>query len=167
MSPGISSYLYASPRHGEGLRIGTTRFVPRGVRREDWQRKGYFDIWVPLLSPEPENIKEFLHGEMTFAAFSRRYRAGMKKKECRQVIELLAGMSLHLPIAVGCFCEDESRCHRSILKQLIADAVNCMQPGKSHSAGSEQLRYASPVCYADWEEDAPSASAGRAAKRKR
>jgi uncharacterized protein YeaO (DUF488 family) len=151
MSHGISAYLYGSPRRDEGLRIGTTRYVPRGVRRGDWQKKGYFDVWVPLLSPEPENIKEFLHGKMTFDTFSRRYRTSMKKTESRQVIELLAGISLHLPIAVGCFCKDESHCHRSILKQLIEDAAKRMKPGKAGSESLEQLRYASPVCYADWE----------------
>lgn len=155
MATSISIYRYASLRHEkEGLRIGTTRFVPRGVRREDWQRLGYFDLWVPLLSPEPELIKKFLHDKMPFATFARHYRAQMKQKESRQIIELLAGVSLFFPISLGCFCEDESRCHRSLLQKLVEEEAEKRRSGfeelRDLKDSVDLLRYASPVCLADW-----------------
>ncbi len=158
MSASVSTYSYASiRREQEGLRIGTARFVPRGVSREDWQPKGYFDLWIPLLAPAPEFIKKFLHGHMTFANFSRHYRAKMKQTESRQVIELLAGISLFFPISLGCYCEDESRCHRSILKQLVEKEAKRRRPGfenlRDRRDSVDLLRYASPVCFADWEKD--------------
>jgi uncharacterized protein YeaO (DUF488 family) len=155
----IHTYRYGAPREeGEGVRIGTARYVPRGVRRADWQKKGYFDLWLPLLAPEPEFIKKFLAGQMTCAAFSRHYHHRMKQTECRQVIELLAGLSLFLPIGLGCYCEDESRCHRSLLKKLVEAEARKKRPG---FAALETLRQiaerracSSPVCFADWDDEA-------------
>lgn len=118
-TPGI--YRYGSPRtSGEGQRIGVSRHVPRGVRREDWASRGYFDLWLPLLSPSADLVKEYLADEITWAVFSRRYRTEMKKRECSQMIDLLAMMSREATFCLGCFCEDETRCHRSVLQQLIA-----------------------------------------------
>jgi uncharacterized protein YeaO (DUF488 family) len=157
MAAPVSTYRYGSARRAkDGLRIGTARFVPRGVPREDWQRKGYFDLWVPLLSPDPEFIKQFLHGKMTFATFARHYRARIKQKESWQVVELLAGISLFLPISLGCYCEDESRCHRSILKKFVDEEAKKRRPGfeklRSAKDSVDLLRYASPVCFADFEQ---------------
>lgn len=150
MSTHLSTYRYGSPRQAqEGLRLGVARFLPRGVRRQDWARLGHFDHWLPLLAPAPEDIKAFRAGEITFEVFSRRYRAEMKKREPRQVIELLAGLSLFFPLSLGCYCEDESRCHRSLLHQLITLALPKKFPGLS----SEFARYSSPVCFAPWAED--------------
>jgi len=151
----LSTYRYGSARRpNAGLRIGAAHFVPRGVPRRDWQTKGYFDLWVPLLSPDAEFIGKFLRGTMTFANFSRHYRAKMKQRESAQVIELLAGISLFLPISLGCYCEDESRCHRSILRELIQIEAEKRRSGfeKLRAAPTplEVLRYASPVCLADW-----------------
>ena len=150
----IHTYRYGSPREcEEGLRIGTARYLPRGVKREDWQRKGYFDLWVPLLAPDPEYIKKYLGGDMTFAAFSRHYLARMKQSECRQVIALLAGVSLFLPISLGCYCEDESHCHRSLLHKLVAAEAKKKRPAFQAAEIFERVgelrQYASPVCYAD------------------
>jgi uncharacterized protein YeaO (DUF488 family) len=154
----IHTYRYGSPRKdGEGLRIGSARFLPRGVRREDWQKNGYFDLWLPLLAPEPEFIKKFLAGQMTFAVFARHYRARMKQPECRQVIELLAGVSLFLPISLGCYCEEEARCHRSLLRERIAAEAEKKRPGFAALdalRGSAELRkFSSPVCFADWDDE--------------
>lgn len=117
--PGI--YRYGSTRtKGEGWRIGVSRHVPRGVRREDWAKRGYFDLWLPLLSPSADLVKEYIGGKITWNVFSRRYRSEMKEPECRHVIDLLAAMSREVTFCLGCFCEDECRCHRSVLQQLVA-----------------------------------------------
>lgn len=153
----IHTYRYGFPRvEGEGLRIGTARYVPRGVRREDWQTRGYFDIWLPLLAPEPEAIRKFLGGELTFAAFSRQYHRRMKVPECRQVITLLAGVSLVQPLSLGCYCEDESRCHRSLLAKLVRAEAQKIRPGITAAfslRGGAERYFSSPVCYADGEEE--------------
>lgn len=130
LAPHLCTYRYGEERKpGEGLRIGAARYVPRGVRREDWQRKGSFDIWLPLLAPSPDLIAEFRHDHIPFAIFARRYRSEMKSRESEQVIDLLAGVSFFLPIRVGCFCEDESACHRSVLIKLIAAAAEDRRAG--------------------------------------
>jgi uncharacterized protein YeaO (DUF488 family) len=130
LTPLLGIYRYGSERRlGEGLRIGAARFVPRGVRREDWQRNGCFDLWLPLLAPSADLVGEFRHGHIPFATFARRYRSEMKSRESSQVIDLLAGVSLFQPISLGCYCEDESVCHRSILIQLIASAAENRRGG--------------------------------------
>lgn len=149
----LRTYQYASLRvGGEGLRIGTARFLPRGVRKGDWQAKGYFDFWLPVLAPEPEAIKAFLGGTMSWAVFARRYRSRMKQRDCRQMIEFLGGVSLFVPLSLGCYCDNESRCHRSVLKELVAVEARKRETGfLALCAGSEEaerLRFASPVCYA-------------------
>lgn len=155
----LTTYRYGSERKpGEGLRLGTARFLPRGVRRQDWQKKGYFDLWLPLLAPDPGHIKKFLGGTLSFAQFSRHYRSRMKETECRQVIGLLAGISLFLPLSLGCYCEDESRCHRSLLAKLIAAEAQKRRKGfaalRKAKGSPEVLRFASPVCFADCDEEA-------------
>ncbi len=154
MKTNPSLYRYGSPRPpDEGLRIGVTRYVPRGVRKADWARRGYFDLWVPLLSPEPETLAAYLHGKMNFRSFAAHYRREMKRRESAQVIELLAGISVFLPISLGCFCEDETRCHRSLLQKLIVRAMRERGNALRHlKTDSSRLRYASPVCFADEEE---------------
>lgn len=152
----IQTYRYASPRsETEGVRIGVARFLPRGVRREDWQKKGYFDLWLPTLAPDPEAIKAYLSGKMKFSAFARHYRSELKGKDCRHVIELLAGMSLFVPLTLGCFCEDESRCHRIVLRECVAAEAEKRRPGflalRKADPAVELRQFASPVCYADWE----------------
>lgn len=133
----------------EGLRVGTARFVPRGVRREFWQSQGYFDLWVPLLAPPAELVERFRHGEMTFTKFSDGYRRAMKQRESSQVIELLAGIALFLPISVGCFCEDETKCHRSVLRKLIEKAAEQKQAGfRALGKPADLMKFASPVCFA-------------------
>ena len=122
---GVTSYRYGSPRRpDEGLRIGSARHLPRGVKRTEWQRGNYFDTWLPLVAPTAELVSAFKHEQIDFRAFASRYRTQMKAPEARHVIDLLAAVARTQPISVGCFCEDESRCHRSLLRGLIAERLN-------------------------------------------
>lgn len=124
----LSTYRIGTPRQpGEGLRIGTVRFLPRGVRREDYARLDYFDVWFPLVAPSAELIAWYRDQESTsdktWATFGRRYATEMKRPEARQSLQLLANVAQHTPIAVGCYCEQETRCHRSLLLPLIQQAL--------------------------------------------
>ena len=138
--PGL--YRYATQRMpGEGLRIGVTRHLPRGVRREDWPRRGYFDVWLPLIAPSAELLKEYRDGQVTWTVFARRYRAEMKQPACRQAIDLLAAFSHATPISLGCYCEDETRCHRTLLLPLVLKSRSFfLMP-------AEPLPPSSPPCY--------------------
>lgn len=119
----LSIYRYGTPRkRGEGLRIGTTRFLPRGVAKKDYARLDYFDVWLPLLAPSRELLHWYRDGDHSAAEFYRRYRKEMNETDARQTIAVLAALAQKTPIAVGCFCEDESRCHRPVLEHLIAAA---------------------------------------------
>jgi uncharacterized protein YeaO (DUF488 family) len=153
MKPLITSYRYGTVRRpNEGLRIGAARHVPRGIRREDWQCRNYFDLWLPQLAPTPDLVSQYRHDKIGFAVFSRHYKTQMKAAESRQVIELLAAIALFQPISVGCFCEDESRCHRSLLQQLIFKEAKRKAIGFSslleNSSSHDSVRFASPVCFA-------------------
>ncbi len=109
-----------SPRQrGEGLRIGAVRFLPRGVSKRDYARKNYFDVWLPSLAPSRPLLSRFLKSGMPVATFFRQYRKEMENTEPHQVIKLLAEIAKRTPIAICCYCEDEARCHRSVLIQLI------------------------------------------------
>ena len=115
-----------SPRlASEGLRVGTVRRPPRGVRKEDFASQDYFDVWLPELSPTAEVVSWAMSEPWTdkrWATFSRRYRTEMAAPAARHVIELLAAMSKRTNLSVGCYCEDESRCHRSVLRELLSEA---------------------------------------------
>ena len=109
---------------GEGLRLGTVRRPPRGVKKADFARRGYYDLWLPLLSPSQPLVTRAMSQPWTDARwknFARQYRAEMNRPEPRQMIELLARLSHELDFAVGCYCGDEQRCHRSVLKTLLAE----------------------------------------------
>ena len=104
----------------EGIRIGTVRRPPRGVRKEDYALKDIFDVWFPNLSPSESLLKEALPiNEKNWKIFKRRFLAEMKAPGARRDLELLAALSHRTNFAVGCYCEDESRCHRSILRELL------------------------------------------------
>jgi uncharacterized protein YeaO (DUF488 family) len=119
-----------SPREpGEGLRVGTVRFLPRGVRKEDYHRLDFFDVWFPLLAPSAELLRwvkgrKWPNDEVRWSQFKRRYIAEMKKTDARQAIKLLALLSRATPLSIGCYCENESSCHRSILLSLICSEVD-------------------------------------------
>jgi uncharacterized protein YeaO (DUF488 family) len=111
-----------SPRAaGEGLRLGTVRRPPRGVPKSRFASGNWYDVWFPVLAPSSATVK--LGRNVGSAAgwrhFARRYRAEMKRPEAMQALDLLAALSRRTNLAVGCYCEDESRCHRSLLRELL------------------------------------------------
>jgi uncharacterized protein YeaO (DUF488 family) len=113
-----------SPRQpGEGLRVGTVRFLPRGVRKSDYAKRDFFDVWLPILAPSRELLRSVRAGELRRGAFAQRYRTEMDATEPRQVIQLLVEMARQTPISVGCYCADEWRCHRRVLGELIRFAA--------------------------------------------
>ena len=109
----------------EGPRLGTVRRPPRGVRKEDFSKLDFFDVWLPELSPSADVVSWAMAEPWTdkrWATFSRRYRSEMGTPAARHLIDLLATMSKQTDLSVGCYCEDESRCHRSVLRDLLAEA---------------------------------------------
>ena len=112
-----------TPRsRGEGLRLGTVRRPPRGVRKQDYARLDHFDLWIPDLAPSAELVKFAMSEPFTpqrWAAFSKRYRSEMKDPRAQRLLALLAALSQQSALAVGCYCEDASRCHRSLLQELL------------------------------------------------
>ncbi|HKE45051.1 MAG TPA: DUF488 family protein [Steroidobacteraceae bacterium] len=111
-----------SPRaSGEGLRIGTVRRPPRGVRKEDYAAKNIYDVWYPNLSPSEALVKkaQAADDEKSWRTFKRRFLAEMKAPQASRDLDLLAALSHHANFSVGCYCADESRCHRSILRELL------------------------------------------------
>ena len=120
----ITTYRIGSPRKkSEGLRIGTVRLLPRGVPKREYAKRDLFDVWLPLVAPSRELLKAFTSGKKSLEQFFRAYRAEMKEPAARHTIELLAALARQTPIAIGCYCEDESRCHRSVLIKLIRAAA--------------------------------------------
>jgi uncharacterized protein YeaO (DUF488 family) len=108
----------------EGLRLGTVRRPPRGVRKEDYAARDYFDVWLPELAPSAPLVSSILSEPFTpklWAAFERRYRQEMRQPAAQRLLALLAALSAQTSFSVGCYCEDETRCHRSILRQLLLE----------------------------------------------
>ncbi len=108
---------------GEGLRLGTVRHPPRGVRKADLARAGFYDVWLPILAPSAPLVR-FARGASSareWAAFRRRYWREMNQPAPRHVLDLLAALSHRTDLSVGCYCEDESRCHRSVLRELLRE----------------------------------------------
>jgi uncharacterized protein YeaO (DUF488 family) len=113
---------FGDPRSsGDGLRIGTVRHPPRGVPKA---RLGeYYDVWLPLLAPSAGAVKlgRAAADDRAWAAFARRYRKEMQAPDARHALDLLAALSRRVDLAVGCYCADEARCHRSILRELLRE----------------------------------------------
>jgi uncharacterized protein YeaO (DUF488 family) len=110
---------------GEGPRLGTVRRPPRGVKKTDYARRDYFDVWLPELAPSGALVKTALAEPWTpsrWKAFARRYRAEMREPRARHLLETLAALSRATHFSVGCYCEDEMRCHRSLLRELLIEA---------------------------------------------
>lgn len=107
----------------EGLRIGTVRRPPRGVSKTDFAKKNWYDVWYPSLSPTNETMKLGLTAstDKEWAAFVRTFRKEMKAPEVSRTLDLLAAMSHSADFSVGCYCEDEKRCHRGVLRELLAE----------------------------------------------
>src|SRR3954470_15855071 len=109
----------------EGLRLGTVRRPPRGVRKEDYARRDYYDTWLPELAPTQKLLSWGLAAPWTPArwrTFARRYRAEMKAPERQHLLAMLAKLSHELDFSVGCYCDDAHTCHRSVLRELLAEA---------------------------------------------
>jgi uncharacterized protein YeaO (DUF488 family) len=125
----LKTYQLGTPRkRGEGPRLGVVRRPPRGVRKQDFARQDYYDVWLPVLAPSQE-LLDWIHAhgaenDAAWKQFTRRYRAQMlNHTDSRQAIALLAELARHTPIAIGCHCANEARCHRSLLRALIEEAA--------------------------------------------
>ncbi|MDH3318711.1 MAG: DUF488 family protein [Betaproteobacteria bacterium] len=107
----------------EGLRIGTVRRPPRGVPKSKSASGNWYDVWLPNLSPTPATVKLGLTAGTArqWQAFAKRYRAEMARPDNSRVLDLLAALSHAADLSVGCYCEEESRCHRSILRALLVE----------------------------------------------
>ena len=113
-----------SPREeGEGLRLGTVRRPPRGVPKTEYAKRDFYDVWIPVLSPSPELMKKGKSSsdDKSWSTFARKFRSEMDGPDPRHVLDLLAALSHQTNLSLGCYCEDESRCHRSVLKALLED----------------------------------------------
>ena len=108
---------------GEGLRIGTVRRPPRGVSKSEFSSQDWYDVWFPNLAPSVETMKlgQSAETDAQWAAFSRKYRTEMTAPSASRDLDLLAALSHHANFSVGCYCADESRCHRSVLRQLLVE----------------------------------------------
>ncbi|RST51250.1 DUF488 domain-containing protein [Variovorax sp. DXTD-1] len=113
-----------TPRaHGEGLRIGTVRRPPRGVPKTEFASQDWYDVWYPNLAPSAETMKLGQEAETPaqWNAFMRKYKVEMAEADASRSLDLLAALSHSTALSVGCYCEDESRCHRSLLRALLAE----------------------------------------------
>jgi uncharacterized protein YeaO (DUF488 family) len=110
--------LGSTRTRGEGVRIGTVRHPPRGVPKTEHAKQNWYDVWYPELAPSAELVKlaKAAATEREWTGFVKKFRA-----EKRRVLDLLAALSHHSSFSVGCYCEDESRCHRSVLRELLKE----------------------------------------------
>ena len=114
--------LGSARRKGEGLRIGTVRRPPRGVAKASFASENWYDVWLPELSPSEATVKmgQKAESDGDWKAFARRYEKEMSSPSASRVLDLLVALSHTSDFSVGCYCEDESRCHRSVLRRLLA-----------------------------------------------
>ena len=110
-------------RKGEGLRLGTVRRPPRGVAKSDFARLDYYDVWFPNLSPSADLVQEAMKAAdaRAWAAFARKFRREMNAPDRSRELDVLAALSHQTNLSLGCYCEDETRCHRSLLRQLLVE----------------------------------------------
>src|ERR671922_368911 len=123
---------------GEGPRLGTVRRPPRGIKKADYGRLHYFDLWLPELAPSAALVSYAYAQEFTpkrWAAYARRYRSEMRAPPAQRLITLLAALSSQANFSVGCYCDDETRCHRSLLRELLAEAGAGIQGSGKREAG--------------------------------
>ncbi len=115
--------LGTARKRDEGLRIGTVRHPPRGVPKSEHATRNWYDIWFPELAPSAQAIKlaQAAATEREWMSFVKKYRAEMAAPDKRRIIDLLAAMSRQSNFSVGCYCVDESRCHRSVLRALLEE----------------------------------------------
>ncbi len=113
-----------SPRRTkEGIRFGTVRRPPRGVPKTEYASRDFYDVWLPNLAPSEPLLKQALGAkdDRSWKAFTRRYRAEMKSADVSRVLDALAALSHQTDFSVGCYCQDEARCHRSVLRALLEE----------------------------------------------
>lgn len=113
-----------SPReHGEGVRIGTVRRPPRGVPKGEYSSRDFYDVWLPNLSPSPALLQEWktAQAERDWSVFKRKFRTEMNRPEASKVLDLLAALSHGVNMSLGCYCDDEAHCHRSVLRELLRE----------------------------------------------
>ena len=118
----LSVVRFGEPKQpGEGLRLGTVRRAPRGVKKADYAAKHLYDVWFPNLAPSEALLKASfpVTDDGQWRAFKRKFLAEMKSTTARRDLELLAALSHHTDLAIGCYCEDARRCHRSILRDVL------------------------------------------------
>jgi uncharacterized protein YeaO (DUF488 family) len=108
---------------GEGLRLGTVRRPPRGIPKSDFAKLDYYDVWFPNLAPSAELVQEALHAsnERAWSAFRRKFRREMSEPDRSRELDVLAALSHQTSLSLGCYCENESRCHRSVLRELLLE----------------------------------------------
>ena len=108
----------------EGVRFGTVRRPPRGIRKTDYASKNFYDVWLPTLAPSQATVKQALssRSDREWQRFVKKYRSEMAAPHCRSMIDVLAVLSHQANFSVGCYCAEESRCHRSILRELLVDS---------------------------------------------
>jgi uncharacterized protein YeaO (DUF488 family) len=109
---------------GEGPRLGTVRRPPRGVPKSEFATRDFFDVWYPNLAPSAELLtegKRLADDEKVWMAFARKFRAEMMKPDASRTLDLLATLSHTADFSLGCYCEDEARCHRSVLRALLME----------------------------------------------
>jgi len=110
-----------SPRAAnEGLRLGTVRRPPRGVPKSQFAKRDFYDVWLPVLSPSPELVAFAQKSNASsWKSFERRFRSEMKQSSASKLLDFLAALSHQTNFSLGCYCENEQHCHRSILRQLL------------------------------------------------
>jgi uncharacterized protein YeaO (DUF488 family) len=113
-----------SPREmGEGIRLGTVRRPPRGVPKSEYATKDFYDVWFPILSPSPELMKEgkTAQDKASWSVFKKKFRSEMNGSGVNKILDLLAALSHQTNMSLGCYCENEKRCHRSVLRELLME----------------------------------------------
>jgi uncharacterized protein YeaO (DUF488 family) len=115
--------LGSARAQGEGLRLGTVRRPPRGVRKTELASRDFYDVWLPELAPSESLVKQARHApdERAWRVFVRRYRAEMTRPEARRLLALLSALSRVTNLSLGCYCAEEARCHRSVLRALLLE----------------------------------------------
>ena len=113
-----------SPRApGEGLRLGTVRRPPRGVPKKDYAARDFYDVWYPVLAPSEALLHQgyAAHDDKSWKSFARKFKSEMRDQAPFRTLDLLAALSHSTALSVGCYCADESRCHRSLLRELLTE----------------------------------------------
>ena len=120
----LSIIELGTKRRKNELRIGTVRRPPRGVRKEDFAKLDYYDVWFPMLSPSAELMKEgqaAIDNEKAWLVFCKKFKSELAKGEAMNALDLIAKLSHQTEISIGCYCKDEKKCHRSVLRELLVD----------------------------------------------